>query len=521
MLDIREHFLYHHLSGPILVLVLLSAKEKLVKKIVVFYDSADLAVARKVAHEIKATEFSPWLADDDSKLDWHTEVEELVASDDCVGAVVIWSESSKSNSVVRDEAKEVASVKKPLLGLLMNGTNNAPFGLRDGPRHLLEFGANGTVHSELRLKLNTVFGGIDPKERTLVLNGKKLFAPEMVLSVSSFETQIEPDATLSLLSYVNPPAVLVSAFDLLRPKPSSRKKPPSRKSTIKPKITNVAAIDRLRKSGSLVFLDSGNYEAMRYQDPNWKRGKRRLLEAREIVDVDLAFTHDRFPKETSLAKVSAQCRIDEVSEEYGRDRSLIGCAVAPIVHAPRLLGGKYCYDRLPEICCGVVRAVDPPMIAVAERELGDGIMERICTVAKIRKALSDQGSTTLLHLLGTGNPITMAFLSMAGADFFDGLEWCRTSIDGKTWRLYHFQQWDIFASQTGEITSPEIAALIKNQTGTTPWFIKVAFHNMAFFMQASEEIRNHHNKNAYERLFHEKELWVEFKLAKEKMKGLF
>lgn len=483
------------------------------KKIVVFYDSADLAVARKVADEIKATGFSSWLADDDSKVDWHSEVEELVASDTCAGAVVIWSESSKSNLVVRDEAKEVTNAIKPLLGLLLDGTSKAPFGLRDGPRHRLEVGLNGTVHGELRQKLNTIFGEAGPKERALILNNKeKLFAPEMILSVSSFETQIEPDATLSLLSHVRPPAVLVSAYDLLRPKQLSLK------SAIKPKITNIAAIESLRKSGSLIFLDSGNYEAMRYKDSNWKKGKKRLLEAHKVVDVDLAFTHDSFPKETSLVKVSVLRRIDEISEEYTRDQSLIDCAVAPIVHAPRLLGGQYCYDRLPEICCGVVRAIAPPMIAVAERELGDGLMERICTVAKIRKALVDQGSETLLHVLGTGNPITMAFLSLAGADFFDGLEWCRTAIDGKSWRLYHFQQWDLFASQTGLITSAEVATLIKNQNGSTPWFIKVAFHNMAFFMQASKEIQTAHKNDLYERLFSDKDLWVEYKLAIERLR---
>jgi hypothetical protein len=78
--------------------------------------------------------------------------------------------------------------------------------------------------------------------------------------VSSYETQIEPDAALSLLSHVNPPAVLVSAYDLLRSKSASNKL------SVKPKVTNIAAIDKLRKSGSLVFLDSGNYEAMRYRD---------------------------------------------------------------------------------------------------------------------------------------------------------------------------------------------------------------------------------------------------------------
>jgi queuine/archaeosine tRNA-ribosyltransferase len=160
------------------------------------------------------------------------------------------------------------------------------------------------------------------------------------------------------------------------------------------------------------------------------------------------------------------------------------------------------------------------MIAVAERELGDGLMERIRTVAKIRKALKEQGSNTLLHILGTGNPITMAFLSLAGADFFDGLEWCRTSIDGEKWRLYNFQQWDMFATQTGLITSPEIAGIVGSQTDGMPWFLKAAFHNIAFFLQASEEIRIHQNNGSFERLCSDKDLWVQFKLVNELLEGL-
>ena len=464
------------------------------KKILVFYDSIDLELAREVSNAIKAIGFSPWLADDNSKVDWDAEITELIPTDVCAGAVVIWSKKSKSNAVVRDEAKEIVKVNKPLVRMLMNGVEEAPLGLKDGPRLRFDNIRNVRESDKLREKLITVFGGgIASAERALFINGKKLLAPSMVLSVSSFETQIEPNPTLTLLSQVNPPAVLVSAYDLLRPKP------PSAKSGIRPKITNFKAIESLRSNGSMVFLDSGNYEAMRNKDSDWSRGKKHLLEAQKYVDVDFAFTHDSFPPKTALKKVCSQSRIDKIAAEYDRDRSLVDCVIAPVIHAPRLLD-SYCYDRLPEICRGVVQAVDPLMIAVAERELGDGIMQRVETIAKIRKAIQDQKPAALLHVLGTGNPITMAFLSMAGADFFDGLEWCRTVIDGKRWRLYHFQQWELIA-QTGLITSPEISSLIRDDTGALPWVTKVALHNMEFFMQASKYIQSHHYNEEYEQLF--------------------
>jgi len=84
-------------------------------KIVVFYDVADLVLARRVATEIDSVGFSSWLADDDTKNDWHAELEELVGSESCGGAVVIWSTASKRNPVVRDEAKQIQKAERPLL----------------------------------------------------------------------------------------------------------------------------------------------------------------------------------------------------------------------------------------------------------------------------------------------------------------------------------------------------------------------------------------------------------------------
>ena len=60
------------------------------QKIMIFYDSADLKLSRKVALEIEAAGFTPWLADDNSRINWYAEVEELAHSNQCAGAIVIW-----------------------------------------------------------------------------------------------------------------------------------------------------------------------------------------------------------------------------------------------------------------------------------------------------------------------------------------------------------------------------------------------------------------------------------------------
>jgi queuine/archaeosine tRNA-ribosyltransferase len=79
-------------------------------------------------------------------------------------------------------------------------------------------------------------------------------------------------------------------------------------------------------------------------------------------------------------------------------------------------------------------------VAVPERILGDGLFERIRTLNGVRKRLLELDNYVYIHLLGTGNPLSLLMFSIAGADSFDGLEWCQTSVDSRTGLLYHFQQ---------------------------------------------------------------------------------
>lgn len=88
------------------------------------------------------------------------------------------------------------------------------------------------------------------------------------------------------------------------------------------------------------------------------------------------------------------------------------------------------------------------MVAVAERRLGDGVSARAQSVQAIRRELDKQGRYISLHLLGTGNPISIALYASMGADSFDGLEWCQTVVDHDTALLYHLSQAEFFAKQT-------------------------------------------------------------------------
>lgn len=112
----------------------------------------------------------------------------------------------------------------------------------------------------------------------------------------------------------------------------------------------------------------------------------------------------------------------------------------------------------------------PVLLAVPERTLGEGIVERTRTVRKIREALNALEVYCPLHLLGTGNPLSIIAYALAGADSFDGLEWCQTVVDHETGRLSHFQQWDLFRHQTEW-----------GQNNTLPYIQSVLMHNLDFY----------------------------------------
>ncbi len=134
---------------------------------------------------------------------------------------------------------------------------------------------------------------------------------------------------------------------------------------------------------------------------------------------------------------------------------------------------------LPDAVRMVAEQLCPVLLAIPERALGDGIIERTRTVRRIRETLNTLDEYYPLHLLGTGNPLSIITYIMAGADSFDGLEWCQTVVDHETGRLFHFQQWDLFRQQTEW-----------GQNNSLPFIQSVLMHNLDFynkFMARSHE----------------------------------
>lgn len=257
---------------------------------------------------------------------------------------------------------------------------------------------------------------------SIVVGGASLPLPVFFPSISSVKTALLPQEYLQLVSSLAglTRQFLASAFDLA--------------SLPTPEPT-LQAVSQARDHGVVALMDSGNYESF-WKDAQAAWTQDRFHDVLKRFTFDLAFGFDEQDPPADRNE-----HVALIVERWQRDQLAAGsCLIIPIVHTTT--------DELPALCTEVAKASGVAMIAVAERRLGDGILQRFDTVKAIRAALDGLGRYVVLHLLGTGNPISIATYTAAGADSFDGLEWCQTVVDHDTGLLYHLSQSEFFAAQT-------------------------------------------------------------------------
>lgn len=256
----------------------------------------------------------------------------------------------------------------------------------------------------------------------LTVGTRVLPLPVYFPSISSVKTALRPQEYLQLLSSLGrlKGQFLVSAFDL---------------AGIEQLQSARDALASARQAGIVTLMDSGNYESFwKDAQSDWKQADFHKMLGEFPCDLAFGFDEQQPP-------ANAGDHVALIVERWRTDQAAAGsCRIVPIVHAST--------NELPALCAAVAAETGVTMVAVPERRLGDGILDRARAVQTIRAALNELGRYVVLHLLGTGNPISIALYSAMGADSFDGLEWCQTVVDHETGLLYHLSQADFFAGQT-------------------------------------------------------------------------
>ena len=278
--------------------------------------------------------------------------------------------------------------------------------------------------------------------RSLALGQFQTALPQFVPAVSSVKTDTPVADIVDLLVDAEIPSFLVSAYDFIRAHPDDQLR-----------LASLLSVAHSR--GAMVVLDSGRYESYWLRDRSWTRAD--FFAALERIRPTLVFSYDAFAADGGDADAVAKAVAARTAEDQ---RVADPALVVPIVHATS--------SALPHAVCLVADRLAAPLVAVAERDLGSGIRARAATVRRIRRSLSEAGLATAIHVLGTGNPLSILAFASAGADSFDGLEWSQTAFDHDSAHLYHLHHYDLFVGQTGL------------QDVEAPYRAKVMLHNLVF-----------------------------------------
>ena len=254
------------------------------------------------------------------------------------------------------------------------------------------------------------------RKMDICIGGTFFSLPCFFPSISTIKTNLPLLEYLKILTVLKHPLFLISAYDLYDCNTKQLK-------VIKRLLENAV------NNKQIVLIDSGNYESYWKNDKTWSI--ERYREILKSIPHQIAFCYDVFKWDIDLHGI-----INNIEGEVVKSQSFSHGTIVPVLHSTKKL--------LPKIIAKLADRLNPLFIAVPERELGDGILERATNVFKIRKELNKKSQYYPLHLLGTGNPLSILIYSICGADSFDGLEWCQTTVNYDTGLLYHFQQREFF-----------------------------------------------------------------------------
>jgi queuine/archaeosine tRNA-ribosyltransferase len=426
-----------------------------------------------------------WWARDIAHGDWETEVRAAILRSAAVVPVFSVHAIGDRTRIIKDEMRFAQQNGKPILPFFI-GHADSPLGF-GGLDHTSAHGWVGEEghagYRELKAKLAATIGngrrddGSLARPSRLSVRDKSLTLPAFVFSLSSHETQVTPKEGLELLEFLEPEATLFSAYDAWK--------------YYRHDAAFRASIREFGKSQGVLFLDSGNYEAYRRDDRHmakknptgWRQENYWTVAARYTPDVAFAF-------DVIVPSGSADQIVDRVIRGFRADeRQLLEreFSLCPIVHLP----GKTKNEAphwASQIVARVAAELNPLLIAIPERELGEGLLARVETVRAIRKSLDKLDRYYPLHLLGTGNPLSMGALAAAGADLFDGLEWCRTIADYDRGYLFHFQQFDCFKeARLHRIHDDRIRSIVADREAS--YAEKALSYNVDFFKDATRTMQ--------------------------------
>jgi len=307
---------------------------------------------------------------------------------------------------------------------------------------------------------------------TITLNKKNIFTIETASkqiktpfyfpSISSIKSNYDFLEYFNILKKIGYPGFLVSAYDI-----SHHEK----------RVQILKEISDLSENNTFVMIDSGEYESSWKQDESWSFTNFKKIIEDTVADFIFGFDvfwDDKSKVHSHVKETAKNAAMTAASQKMG--------ITIPIIHSN--------IENYPDVVMQVVESINPQIIGIPERELGSSLLERAETLSRIRLNLIKNKRDELpIHLLGTGNPLSILIYFLCGADLFDALEWSTTVVDPKNGHLYHFTQKDLLECDCK-------ACSIKN----VPYHFKTMAHNLLFYEKFTLEIRKAVEENKIDSL---------------------
>ena len=414
---------------------------------------------------------------------YHVELENRLRS--CKCAVSIVTASSRQSDNLLNELEIARDQGATIIPAQMDNSR-APFGFSAWSKVDMKHW-NGEADNEglqqLRRKLATVVPPNSPPARPTALYNGRLPLPALFHSVSSHETRLDPLEAVKVLSLFalgekeksernGAPPVLSSAYDLLDAQDKTSKEKKELRALRQ-------ALKQYRRRGGVVVMDSGNYEAERKEDKTWCSDAFHSILKDVPHDFSFAFDYNEPSGAQTRQSRQALASMSSIVKGVKIDRRFTSSPVLPIVHAPRRKSGGYELQDLPVTVRRVAAQLCPPVVAIPERELGPGLIEAARSIRCIRSELDTLPTYQPLHILGTSNPQTVAVYTVAGADSFDGLDWCRYVVDTRSSTLHHIQHYDFFELQSRFADSKVTRTALDDDAISISG--KAALHNLDYY----------------------------------------
>ena len=246
------------------------------------------------------------------------------------------------------------------------------------------------------------------ESRVLEINfvDKKFSTPTYFPSISSAVTRIPISWLIRFCVNENYPKLLVSAYDL---------------DDIKNEQNSIMKILKNYAKKNILFVDSGTFESYWLKDKEWTFDKYNKIITKISGDIYTSF--DKLPKPYDNLKT-----ISSNINSFMKKSSII----SKKSHCAMVLHGNIPSQIINAAKNNVFDNANPLIYTIPERDCGKTIKDKITTIKKIRIMLNKKNPANILHILGCGNPLSIALFTFVGADSFDSVDWSRWVIDPKT-----------------------------------------------------------------------------------------